>query len=79
VGNNPLIEMVKHSVSLGIGLLILPYQLAGGSVVLLEKTLINLWVVFDTGGTRKNGKEPEKKKGKEEGSSWATFHDGLHS
>jgi hypothetical protein len=51
MGNHPFIQIVEHGISLGIGLLSLLYQLVCGIVILTDKKLINLWVMFDTGGT----------------------------
>jgi hypothetical protein len=62
MGNDPFIQIVKHGISLGIGLLFFLYQLVCGIVILAEKILINPWVMFDTWGTGKKEEKPQKNK-----------------
>ncbi|GAF99604.1 unnamed protein product [marine sediment metagenome] len=64
MGNHPFIQIVKHGISLGIGLLFFLYQLVCGIVILAEKILINLGVMFDTGGTGRKKEDPQKEKRK---------------
>jgi hypothetical protein len=62
MGNDPFIHIVEHSISLGIGPLVLLYQFICGIIILTEKILINPWVMFDTRGTGKKEENPQKNK-----------------
>jgi hypothetical protein len=64
MGNDPFIQVVEHSISLGIGALFFLYQPVCGVVVLTEKILINPRIVFDAGGAGRKEEKPQKKKGK---------------
>jgi hypothetical protein len=64
MGNHPFIQIVKHGISFGIGLFSFLYQLVCGIVILAEKILIDLGVMFDTGGTGGKKEDPEKEKRK---------------